>query len=496
MRRYSENTESSKSQISIKKKGLQIAYQSWLIILGIILLTLSILSYSSFQYTIDNYEYIILNWHQQPLVQIKITNGSCSQEEEPLIEYKWPGTIDGCDCSTKRRLLQEENIQSQKLNQLIVGKQCNQTQLRSGCSTISSINEKQFILFPSSNNKTGFQLCATREKDNNFYKWAPKSKDCRDGFLKCGENDDQFYCTQEKVCPIRRIGLKSKNILENYEEGNTLDQDTIIYSRISNEYLPVAEIRIGQGGVCLRNNEYGITNGREDYPLMRIKRKECQYDPRFEEVALTTEDIFYNINGLSNLSEVLNGYEISNQTKWGLYQRSYIPWKMKCRGQELNEFLNQQIYLNEILDGQTSQLIISVFFFVIISIVLSIFTFMNIMGKQIPCLQTKDQDETSKRLFLIEIGVKFVIYVPFAILISLEFSKIQKELDFFDQVINLDCSDIYVKNQLNSMRENLMFGVYQINSAQFYLFFITVLIDILFIGYTCYSNRQYKNIEK
>ncbi|CAD8051270.1 unnamed protein product [Paramecium sonneborni] len=492
MKEYSETRDQSKYRGSIKNKRVRIAYQCWFINLGIILLALSISSYSSFQYTIENYKYVILNWNQQPIVDIKITNEGCSQEEEALVEYVWPGTIDGCECYEQKRALQEIKNQQKEQSNIIVGQKCNQTQLNKGCKTINSQDIKRFNLFPSPNNKTGFQLCAKREIDNNFYSWIPKGKDCKDGLLKCGENEDEFYCTAEKQCPIRRIGLKGKINLENEEEANSLGLDTLIYSRNSSGYLPIVEFRIGQGGVCLRNNEYGISDGRDDYPLMIIKRKECQYDTRFEEVTFTTEDVFYNINGLSNLTETLTGYQISKQAKWGLYQRSYIPWKMKCRGQEFNQFLLQQIYLNEIFDGLTSQLILSVFFFIIISVSLSSIAFMNILGKQIPFISTNDSNETSQRIFYIELGVKFVLYVPYATLISLEFSQIQKELDFFERIINLNCSDNYLMNQIEQMKDSLLVGVSQMNSAQFYLFFITILIDMVYIGFICYQKRQSK----
>lgn len=50
---------------------------------------------------------------------------------------------------------------------------------------------------------------------------------------------------------------------------------------------------------------------------MKIPRKECASDSRFEVLNEIPETIFYEVNEMTYLEKSLSGYKIDAQYKWG-----------------------------------------------------------------------------------------------------------------------------------------------------------------------------------
>lgn len=69
---------------------------------------------------------------------------------------------------------------------------------------------------------------------------------------------------------------------------------------------------MSEAGVCMRNDERGMSSGRSDYELMKTKKVDCATDPRFEQIIKTDEYIFYKINRKINLQDYLPGFDIDS----------------------------------------------------------------------------------------------------------------------------------------------------------------------------------------
>lgn len=75
-------------------------------------------------------------------ISLKQENSTCSKNESILIIDNFPGTITGCDCIgiTKSR------VESNHRNRINRGS-CSHSETNAGCSTINSIESKDFIIW-------------------------------------------------------------------------------------------------------------------------------------------------------------------------------------------------------------------------------------------------------------------------------------------------------------------------------------------------------------
>lgn len=60
-------------------------------------MVLSILSYLAIGDPLANYELVLSNWAQNPITEI-YSGSVCNSQDKVLNDYRWPGTVDGCDC--------------------------------------------------------------------------------------------------------------------------------------------------------------------------------------------------------------------------------------------------------------------------------------------------------------------------------------------------------------------------------------------------------------
>ncbi|CAD8184890.1 unnamed protein product [Paramecium octaurelia] len=269
-------------------------YLLFFFLLGIIFIWLAYKSYYSYEGSLDNYKYIIENWQQQPIESIRLTFDKCNQGEINLIQYKWPGTNNGCDCPDSP-ILKHNNKKHQFLfhKAEYEDRVCQEQYMDYSCVGIVAINPIDFNRFPSKTQEEGFKLCAVLEKDNSFYSHHPNSEECPKGQIKCGNQPDYFYCTSQPQCPIFEIGFKDVSEVQDAQE-QTEKGFTLLYNRKSDYKLPLVEVRVSEGeGICMKNHERGLTSGRTEYSLMKEEKTECEIDKRFIKLESSNEVQFY-----------------------------------------------------------------------------------------------------------------------------------------------------------------------------------------------------------
>ena len=80
-------------------------------------------------------------------------------------------------------------------------------------------------------------------------------------------------------------------------------------------------------------------------------------------------------------------------------------------------------------------LIVSVFYFTIISCLISLIIFLNIFGYDWPCIKGKGTEE-SNYVFRIEAILKVVIHLAHCIVLIVAFSTVQLEINLFNDIID------------------------------------------------------------
>lgn len=96
------------------------------IILGIIILIVSIVGYSSVSEYDSGINAFKDNWRLKPIVDIQTGLSQCPSGYEPLITGEWPGTVEGCDCSRAWSFFYSN----------LYAHSCSRNQTRDGCYRI------------------------------------------------------------------------------------------------------------------------------------------------------------------------------------------------------------------------------------------------------------------------------------------------------------------------------------------------------------------------
>jgi hypothetical protein len=348
------------------------------ILLGISIITtivLSFLGYNSIQYGIRAVTDISANWKKQPILEISTSSSSsvsCESGFTPLIEDKWPGTVEGCDCVgawSFRIPVSNRN----RLNRMT----CSFNMTLGGCRGVRQLPPMSLNIWKGKN------ICvrkSVKTYDDYSKNAADKNKGCLSGYKQCGVLDSlgNLLCEESsKECPVNKIIVQSinKEAPKDYKYTKIeLDSNMILYS--TNEAVDqqiVSEIKLSEGIPCVDPGE--INTKFEQYILDReygnyICQKKINdnlFDTRFNLIDSTGKSDLYRQNGIWGVLSVLPGYPYTNlNTNVDMYSRSFIGWKSSCyRDSVLNpDIVNK---LSTELDSISSyKIVIIVFSFLLL----------------------------------------------------------------------------------------------------------------------------------
>ncbi|KAM3131354.1 hypothetical protein pb186bvf_016536 [Paramecium bursaria] len=454
---------------------LRLVYQAYLFGNGLVMTILSVNSFNSFKSDWVEYNLILKNWQQPLIYDIRATNQSCDQPNEILLSYyNFPGTYAGCQCDIFTYTLRKGA--------------CTQRALNNGCSTLNSYPNINMTNFPINNN-TYYKLCGTidpTDNKNTFYS-NPQRKPCNSLQLQCGTKDDYFICTNQPKCPIFDISPTN-----NYTDGivDLPDGEKFYYTRSLEGQMPMVEWKIGEGsGICINNAIPSITSGRSDYALMRNLKRDCARDTRFTRLANTSEAPFYHVNQMDLLPQLINGFQIDDKYQWGIYKRGYILWKLECRDNTFQSFLNTRQNLDTIYSIQEGQTIIASVFFLVISIIMSFMVVYTICGGNWCCIKGKGTAEAN-RILQCEVFIKIIIQLSYAIIIIISFALVRSEYNYLDSLISKNCTDEQTTDILRNIRDNLQNEIYVNNIILLVLFIFSLFVDFGAV-YFAYKNKKF-----
>ncbi|CAD8184892.1 unnamed protein product [Paramecium octaurelia] len=159
---------------------------------------------------------------------------------------------------------------------------------------------------------------------------------------------------------------------------------------------------------------------------------------------------------------------------------------MQCRGETFDNFIHQEQTLDEILNKQKHLMTISKIYFIIISVLSSLI----IICKSNCCKQRKMiQTYGLMKIVLISLQLYFI---------TLSFEKTKQEKNFLEDIISKNCSDDYVQQQLEYLRDMLTEQIYKYNLIYMILVCIVLGIDycliiFYFVWKKFLKRNQYNN---
>ncbi|EGR29213.1 hypothetical protein IMG5_160930 [Ichthyophthirius multifiliis] len=246
--------------------------QSWggsyskIIAVTLIILTLiqSLIQSGSFPYLAKlplDHSYVILNWKTEPITEIYTSKQGCN---EYLINYKFPGTQEGCDCSDSQNPLYQ--------NKLIKAK-CTGQQIQDNCKKIYPIQSKVFHYWNIGEEK--FEMCVQRATGFNYIK-----SDCSQKEVKqCGGTLMPFCIPTNYKCPLNSVqyGPNSPNDQGYQVIQKFINGDILFASQYADSNLPLVLGIISEGdGVCKYYKEKdNLTEKRDEYFLLNKFKSGC-----------------------------------------------------------------------------------------------------------------------------------------------------------------------------------------------------------------------------
>lgn len=333
--------------------------------LSIIILTLSIVSYVKIQNS--SYKFIQGigdNWNQGPIQTIIPRDGSCQMGEVVLIDDYWPGTVQGCDCSTSS---------NSSLDKLKRGT-CSRDSRRSSTYYCRDIKPVDPIRYTTWEGKT---LCGRRINSSYLdLKIAVNDDSCPSGTRSCGVVDtkDNVLCvSQEASCPVNKIVIldSSESVPTdfNYVTYNLDNGKKLAYTTENTLGEIVHEFKVSQLEPCLDTSYYNYA--REPYKLSNAYGKdECPAlstgdttDPRLELVDSDSYNNFNEMNGVLQVLLQLPLYQLPpSSLKINLYSKEYYGLSLSCReeikniGQSL--FMKNLVTFEDHIDSSTTMVLV------------------------------------------------------------------------------------------------------------------------------------------
>jgi hypothetical protein len=348
------------------------------VLLGISIITnivLSFLGYFSIQYGVRAVTDISANWRKQPLLEIRMSPSSiavCDSGFTPLIEDKWFGTVEGCNCvgSYSYRIpISNRN----RLNRMT----CSFNMTLGGCRRVDSTPAMSLNVWKGRN------ICVRKGQktyDEYSKNSADKNKGCLSGYKQCGLLDSlgNLLCEESRnECPINKIVVQNANIQEPSDYKYTkieLDSNMVLYS--TNQAIDreiISEIKLSEDSPCVdpgelnSNSEKYILDRQFDNYVCKKKINNNLIDTRFKLIDSTQKYDLYTQNGIKGIINLLPYYPLSSlDSKISIFSRSYIGWKSSCyRDSVLNPDIVYKLS-SELDSISTSKIVIIVFSFLLL----------------------------------------------------------------------------------------------------------------------------------
>ena len=436
-----------------------------------------ILAYSSLYDNTFQYLQLIDNWKQPYISNISSTlSPDCPGPSISLINYKWSGTHNGCDC-------REIWFPDADISKIIYQSACDSNQTSAGCVNIYPIRGRNM------ENWVGYRKwCGQRAENQNFIQTADKTKregGCTSGYKNCDENGDKnfrFCVKKDSSCPITALWIgKDQPVKGEFNESLVFDEEKglkIFWSRSQQDRLPISEIRVSEGGVCMDNKIQNIGKGRSDYILSINDRTHCsEIDERFQEIDKLTEKEFFYYNKLDTLVLTLPEFYLSSSALYGFYYRNYIPFNINCRSY-IGEMVEFQDKANSINSFQFILMIVSIMFSILL-IVINIYYSLRV-------------DDDDFKIQIIFGGINYVFRI---VLMSMMFSAIAKSseiVNFFSGFQGMNCSDQITNDYFDNAGSKLSSGLLHNNNVAFYLYVALIVVEVIcgFYSAFCYFQKK------
>ena len=479
-------------------KILKVVYLVVMIGYTIYSVIVAIQAYVKYKEIAGQFKNLIQNWRSDVILDIEAVSfsGSCSTGYSPFLTYEWPGTVQGCDCtSITTTYSASANV---TLKKEFYRSTCNTTQTTLGCAQEAATDAKT-VSYSWGTGLSQKKVCAKRQADDDFVKLAEKMKEdgtCETGYKLCGGKTEKLYglCvpTSYTTCPIMDIRAEPPALSLSSEYTFLTGTDLYISKSANLDGAPMSEVFMNENGVCKASVGVSTTT-KSNHPLMKTNIPSCtDFEGTFSRFSSTQEagrrDLFV-LNGINTFTPNQLDTYVTNSEKLINFKRGYIGFKPECR-KDVAKMANNDDEVKSITGAQTGLLVIAIIVGIFIGVV---FTFLEICvllecGTEEQQAKRKRCMDSRKWLSII-VKVFHIIILIWAVAIS---SKIR---GYFNDLATKKCGADSTNTDLANLADQINNFVYSKNRSSLIVTSIMIFIDILMIIYQlCCAKKKENNV--
>lgn len=321
----------------------------------LLLATASALFFVSLALTITMYVYlstinlsylsdVSLTWKKGLITDVQISNSSTCDESQGffnLIQSYWPGTVNGCNCSSylKRGACSRGKYGTEKLCQDIPA-----------TSSLPYLFWEQKAICGRSINSTYFDL-----------NLIDTGNACPENTTDCGEIDtlkNHLCVTKSDQCPITSLQILKQNATSSnlFKSTSTLlplnINKTFAFSHSLISGQSFVEFKVDEDIPCIFTDHYHLTttpyilSAMYDYSqCLGTQINNFQTDTATLELDSMSKLDFYVQNGVENMLSQLPRYEMTDATSLiKLYSKSYTGLSVYCRSFLTNKYSKTELF--------------------------------------------------------------------------------------------------------------------------------------------------------
>lgn len=453
---------------------------------------IAISAYTKFSSITGQFLGLLGNWKQNMIRDVVTVSNTadCPTGFTPLFNYKWPGTIDGCNCKSINNTLDASS--KIILKREIYREKCNTTQTGLGCALIAQTPEKNLSIY------RGSKYCVERIAGTSFLDAAKKMKEdgtCMDGYIKCGGKDASLnaICADKSkfnnVCPVMDI-TDSPPATNGYLRVGTSNLYITRFGDFGNS--SISEIYANDGGICLgADNAKLTTTTLPNHVLMRTNFKVCNdFDSSYKTFgqSVPLKD-FFTANGVMvSLVQDLD-QNITNSQNLIPFKKDYTGFKPSCRD-EVQPMVDSEDEVKSIRGAQTGLLAIAIIVGFLLGVVYIILELIVMFG----CGCSEEKQEKLKNCLECRIWVNPILKILHIIILAWAVSVSGRVRGYFTNLADQNCGSDSTNKNLIDLSDQVNRFVYQKNRDSLIVTCVMLLIDIITLCYKKCCEKK-KNLE-
>lgn len=454
-------------------------------------------AYKAFDQAYFPFESIKTSWSKEFIVEIQQkadAAAACPPNFQPALNYKWPGSLEGCDCS-----------KSTAANKGIFKVKCTPEQKTAGCADSVATEPKNLTKWRDSKANKEF-LCVKRmpnlSMNTTIYKADIKSRSCVKGYKVCPPPSDEplkdefgrRVCIPESEpeCPISQVKIapcgKAPDNTSCFTKIKEVPIDGGLCIHLSNHCgtYPLTDLVIGEEGVCRHEKDEQIGTNHTDYALLRSQRTKCDASENSVKVDAIPQKDILDRNGINVASIGQYGDNIEGHF-FSLYAMSPHRWVWAHRDpDDLKMIIENQKYITR-LENYHSRAIgffaVGLFVFVIGSPIMFYFEHKK------PGLYRENRFLLYGK-YLVQWFFKLSAIPVIAVILKFNSDIWIK----FKQFGDLQFSNPTENTKIASMAKSLEVGIYGFDRIALWVAVSTIMVDIYLL--VCICKMEQKKLQQ